>query len=220
MITNSDSISNNLLDNAIMANNLTCIFTGEYIDKPITVTCGHTFDRKNLKKYQETLNQSHSLFTRSTLFVCPICRHDLSNIDIDSLPKNITIANIIEDFKKENKKPPEVTTNDPVNWNGKWYEINDELSKIYCMRLETNSSQNYQKNLLIPIIDRSGSMSGSPLKQVSYSLGRMAQLAKKSNNILLCPSLYDDNFTILTTERAEKGNIADYGGGTNFIEAF
>jgi ankyrin repeat protein len=187
---------------------LTCIFTGDYIEDPVTTpNCGHTFGRSELKNYKDVKGDD---------FDCPICRTPLDDFDIDNAPKNILISNLIESLKSQNLPAPPISISGSPVWNGNQYILNN-TGGVKCIELESNISLNQNKSLLIPVIDKSGSMSGNPMTQVNYSVKRVVDQTKNSQNLITEIITYDDNYTIYNTNNVP--NIIA-SGGTNFRNAF
>ena len=186
---------------------LTCIFTGDYIEDPVTTpVCGHTFSRSGLQNYK---------IVKGDDFDCPICRTSLDDFDIDNAPKNILIANLIDSMKSQNLPPPNISVSGSPVWGANLYR----LKNISCIELESNISINQNKCLLIPVIDKSGSMSGNPMTQVNYSVKRAIDQTKNSQNLITHLITYDDNYKIYDMSQASNINIIA-GGGTNFRNAF
>jgi ankyrin repeat protein/uncharacterized protein YegL len=193
---------------------ITCIFSGEFMEDPITTPqCGHTFSRQPLKDYRDA---------RGDDFDCPICRTDLTEFDVDNAPKNIVIANIIDSMKEQGKEPPIIKVTEPILWSADLYHlknVEDESTNVSCIEIKTNISLNQNKCLLIPIIDRSGSMSGNPMTQVNYSMKRVIDTTKQSSNLITNIIIYDDTYEILDIQKASQNPITARGG-TNFRSAF
>lgn len=188
---------------------LTCIFTGDFIEDPITTpNCGHTFSRLGLQNYKNVKGDD---------FDCPICRTSLDNFDINNAPKNILVSNLIESLKSQNLPPPLLSISKSSIWNGVKYR----LKNISCIELESNISINQNKSLLIPIIDKSGSMSGNPMTQVNYSVKRVIDQTKNSQNLITQIITYDDNYTIYDIIQ-NTNNVPNIVAscGTNFRNAF
>jgi hypothetical protein len=199
---------------SINPEDITCIFSGEYMDDPITTpNCGHTFSRQHLLDYKNVKGDD---------FDCPICRIDLTDFDIENAPKNIVIANIIDAMKIDGSSPPIIKLDNPILWSANLYQLknlDNEKTDVSCIEINTNISLNQNKCLLIPVIDRSGSMAGSPMNQVNYSMKRVIDTTKASSNLITTIITYDDTYEIMDIHTASK-NAITARGGTNFRCAF
>lgn len=83
------------------------------------------------------------------------------------------------------------------------------------------------KKLVIPVVDESGSMSGSPTTQVRYSLARIVDLVFATPHLMAHVVCYSDqahSFKIDTTRTVEQNMTyvqrVGRGGGTSFATAF
>ena len=193
---------------------ITCIFSGEYMIDPITTPqCGHTFSREPLRDYK---------VARGYDFDCPICRTDLTEFDVENAPKNIVIANIIDSMKINGELPPLIKVVEPILWSANYYNLKNaenENTGVSCIEINTNISLNQKKCLLIPVIDKSGSMSGNPTTQVNYSMKRMVDTTKQSTNLITYIITYNDTYEIFDINKAAGSQIVARGG-TNFRSAF
>ena len=194
---------------------LLCPITQDWLDVtdgPIcTPCCGRAFNRSSLLLSKQ-INYG--------IFYCPICRVDIDNFDIENAPKNINLANIIETVRKTKV----IEKIDPKNiiWLAKafTYDDDDEYnSETVGAIIEISSSFSAcdKKTLLIPVIDKSGSMSGSPMNQVNYSVDRFIQTTKQSKKLITELVLYNDSYNIVHTNNKQL-IVAE--GGTSFVSAF
>nr|XP_054774089.1 E3 ubiquitin-protein ligase TRIM71-like [Lytechinus pictus] len=73
--------------------NLVCPLCLDIFDKPTILTCGHTFCRKCLKKYDLTHQDIDHM-------VCPLCREitELSANRVDDLRLNVSIKGCVDDY--------------------------------------------------------------------------------------------------------------------------
>jgi len=121
---------------------------------------------------------------------------------------------------------------EPAKWNAKIHKLcnNNGMNQTVIGRLElttTNKDYNF-KTLLIPVIDRSGSMAGNPTTQVKYSLNRIVDLIYSSKQIITNLVIYDDMYDIIelnTNVPIEQSHqtintMNCYGSGTAFGAAF
>lgn len=69
---------------------ITCIVCMNYFKSPVSLTCGHSFCKECIQLHLEERP------------FCPVCKYPSFNVD---LPVNITLQNIVQNFKK--KRPEE-----------------------------------------------------------------------------------------------------------------
>ena len=165
---------------------------------------------------------------------CPNCSKSIKDFDILNAPVSLNILNIVKRFKESNplyltnKKP---NKNICMDWEGKvdWLEPIESAHQTVIGKLKLNCLDpkfNF-KTLLIPVIDKSGSMGGNPISQCIYSLGRIVDLAYSNPNIITNIITYNDTASsifINTSQTIESyRNQIDSikaGGGTSFTVAF
>ena len=201
--------------------NLTCPITRELFDYPIQLPCcGQSCSRDPLSIW---------LTSNST---CPICRGDLSDFNVSGAPKNINLASLVEQFINDSKpQNSQNSQNSQRKWTATAYPVIQNQTGIKIAKLVISNPAFQSKELIIPVIDRSGSMAGHPTKQVNFSMENMIrklikpelrdrficecvmygstyELAKLSPHIT-----FDNLMNIVTTTNSN-------GGGTNFSEAF
>lgn len=165
---------------------------------------------------------------------CPNCAKLLGNFNILNAPVSLNISNIVKRFKElnplylSNKKPSSQIS---PEWEGNidWLEPVGSAYQTILGKLKLNCLDNkFQfKTLLIPVIDRSGSMSGNPITQCKYSLNRIVDLAYTNSNIITNIITYDDrveSILVNTTQTIESYRYAieeiKARGGTSFNVAF
>jgi len=165
---------------------------------------------------------------------CPNCSKLIGNFDILNAPISLNILNIVKRFKESN--PLYLTNKKPSNqisseWEGMvdWLEPVGSAYKTILGKLKLKCLDNkFQfKTLLIPVIDNSGSMGGSPITQCKYSLNRIVDLAYSNSNIITNIITYNDLATsilINTSQTLESYRLIvdgiKAGGGTSFNSAF
>lgn len=199
-------------------NELQCPITLDWLEDPVCVPCcGRAFSRAALVSHM------------STSYVCPMCRGDLSTIDPLAAPRNTVISNMVE-IARTGTVGTSISTSTVLApapapaWVSKNVLIlnegdNTEGAVISQLQLVCNDRsvqlQSNNKTLLILVVDKSGSMSGSPIDQVRYALTRIMQAVNNSTNVKLVIIAYDDTFR-------EISNPATLGasGGTSFSAAF
>lgn len=200
---------------------LECPIAHDLLEDPITLPCcGRAVSRLSIIACLEHSCQ------------CPMCRGDLSGFDATSVPKSINLSYLVEAFKnggqqntgkkEEEKKIPEWKAEiRVVPSNGVYKTVVGQL-----LIKNTNNKFNY-KTLLIPVIDKSGSMAGGPIKQVQYSLDRLMDLTYRFPHILTNMIMYDDRASSTEVDKSAPqlyyNNIVNQlagGGGTSFRAAF
>lgn len=203
-------------------NELMCPITMDYLEDPISLPCcGRGISRMSLVACLEE-NQH-----------CPLCKADLSHTDPMAMPKSINLAYMVEDAKKSGV--PIELFQPPPKPQSTWKAVinklcnNDSVYQTVIGQLEisnTDNSFNF-KTLLIPVIDESGSMAGSPNKQVKYSLHRMVDLTYKYPQILTNMIGYSDNAISFAIDKSlpqayhrDSVERIGRGGGTSFRSAF
>ena len=200
---------------------LQCPITCDLLEDPIiSPCCGRAFSRSSLINCLEASD------------FCPICKSDISNFDVMNSPKSVNLNYMIDSFKKNALSAEHVENK--INISPEW-KAEIKIVPTYGVyqtvigRLEIkniNNKFNY-KTLLVPVIDKSGSMAGSPIKQVQYSLNRLLDLTYNNPNIMTTMITYDDR--ALSTDVNKSNPISHYaniidrisgGGGTSFKSAF
>lgn len=197
---------------------LICPITMDWLEDPITTPCcGRAFSRSSLQELK-VANEGE--------ITCPVCREDMGSFDIDYAPKNIAIANIVETTIAQGKhilfENAKNAENEEIKWTAtlhKLHDLDDEETNVSCLEILSTLSVNKNKCLLIPVIDKSGSMSGSPMTQVNYSLKRIVQQTKDSKNLITSIVVYDDVHRVIRMDLAEQ-TVISAGGGTSFTNAF
>lgn len=198
--------------------------TGDLLEDPITVPCcGRAFSRNSL-----IINSSYST-------ECSMCRGSLKGFDPQLAPKSITVANMIDHFMKTKKtNVPEIIPNldEKMTWHAKIIPVqtanNGYKTKIGRLMITNSSNKMNFKTLIVPIVDKSGSMSGKPINQVKYSLKRIIDLTYKNSHLVTTIIPYADTASeILININLPQSHhdntidhISDQMGGTNFSSAF
>ena len=168
---------------------------------------------------------------------CLNCNKNINNFDILNTPVSLNILNIVKRFKESNPLYISNLTQQKKNqisldWEGKidWIEpVNNSAYQTILGKLKltcTDNKFNF-KTLLIPVIDKSGSMGGSPITQCVYSLNRIIDLAYSNSNILTNIITYNDlasSILINTSQTIESYRLIvdsiKASGGTSFTVAF
>ena len=203
---------------------LTCPITQELFEDPISVPCcGKAFSRVPLVQHFE-----HNGAT------CPMCRADIPHFDALHAPKNVIIAGMVESYlrlaQSVNIVPPPPPLGPPKQiWSCSASPVvNGENVTLPVSELSINLDNAEfatKPSLFIAVVDRSGSMSGSPWQQVETALLHIMSLTRSSPFVKTVIVAYDSNAEIINT----SGSQADVyrviktmftGGGTNFSAAF
>jgi ankyrin repeat protein len=204
------------------SNELMDPITLDWLEDPISLggCCGRVISRLSLTT--ALANQPN----------CPLCQANLSNFDAQSAPMCVNIAYMVEEAKaKANPPAVEPDLNRPAKWKAKLFKLQRQNSVYQSVigRLEiTNTNQAFNfKTLLIPVIDKSGSMAGNPIVQAQYSLNRIIDLSYANPNIVSQIVTYDDSARIIPIDCSQP--IEYYrqivrqiqgGCGTSFRSAF
>ncbi len=203
-------MSSRALNNII--NDLTCPITLNLFIDPISLPCcGKAIERNALIEHNSRYN------------TCPLCRGSLENLDIISMPKNVTLFSLVEEFKnnkfevKDNNRL-QIADNRIHKWSGRLYKLKNTNVKKLVLHLD-NAKFESHKSLFIPVVDRSGSMAGNPWKQVEMALLHILAITENTNNVKIMVVAYDSSAVIADfNEQIIKTLFT--GGGTSFISAF
>ncbi len=209
-------------------NDLVCPVTAEFFEDPITLTCcGKTISRDPMATWLQTKK------------ACPLCNKPLSDFNVMTCPTSSNIAYMVEQAKKSGVLVPAKPEHlfDPEEkkstseWTAKLHCLcNNSNSKnqtvIGQLELQSKKSLGF-KTLLIPVLDKSGSMTGSPTTQCQYSINRIIDLTYQHSYLVTNIITYSDNAenifvdTSLPLENYRTiVNNMKAGGGTSFASAF
>ncbi len=208
-------INLSIMDIPITHQNLVCPISLTYFVEPImTPCCGNAISKPCISEWLD----------KST--TCPICRVDISGFNVNSVPILKNIASMIEDILKPQNPIIELKQ----EWTAKIYPIcnnNVSLSTIGKLEIKNNNINSNFKTLLIPTIDKSGSMAGSAFNQVKYSLNRIVDLTYSHSQLITNLVSYCDSASTVEINTTQPqnyyGNIVqtmNAGGGTRFKSAF
>lgn len=204
-------------------NDLTDPITMDLLDDPISAPCcGRAFSRQSLKTWLSTCHDN----------VCPCCKCSMNMFDIDNQPKLINIAYLVEQFKKGDPLDELIKDQDNEHkhkWSAHIIPLQDKHNKrlnIGELSLELEKSNFIIKpSLFIAVVDRSGSMSGAPWKQVETALLYITRMAHQNPMVKICIIAYDSTAQIYNPQGTQHDiemmikNMFT-GGGTNFSSAF
>jgi len=197
----------NILDHLI------CPITHDWLEDPISVPCcGRVFSR-------QSLSQSYSLST-----TCPICRSDISSFNVETAPKNTTIANIVELSKSDDSiSLPTIMSEIIPLWSANMKILNKPISCLNRTRIghleivtTDKSLQSGDKILLILVVDKSGSMGGAPIAQANYAVEHVIRTTQGKSNVKLVIIAYDNVADIVDLNNP----YIVVRGGTSFSSAF
>jgi ankyrin repeat protein len=152
---------------------------------------------------------------------CPICRGDLSNYNVDTELRNITIAGLAETALQQ-----QAVSERPKNhlWSADLTILpNNQIGELTLAIRDSKFT--VQPSLFIAVIDNSGSMSGSAFKQVKTALLHIISMAQYNPSVIIKFIIYNSfaNVLALVGQPEQDRNIVNAlhaGGGTNFSEAF
>ena len=209
---------------------LRCPLTLDFVEDPIlTPCCGRAVSRQPLIDF---LNIRGRHITN-----CPICN---ANMDVNFNPQTVTkirnLVYLVERAKKNNlilPQPGPDMTKKVTNWKAQVHILCNNKSTAYQTTIGHMTLKNKEKtqfkSLLIPVIDRSGSMCGNPKEQCKYSMGRIIDVAFNNPQLLTTAVFYDDRSETINIDvqhstidqNIAKCNTAiNISGGTNFKSAF
>lgn len=190
---------------------------------PISLPCcGRIISRDSI---------ANSLKTSSD---CPLCKSSLVNFNPNNVAKCINIAYQIEEYHKNN---PQVVAasgninNNTNNWNATIEYIvtgNTKYQTVIGELSVTNPAFKNFMTLLLIVVDKSGSMSGSPIKQCQYSIKKIVDLTFRNTNLITVIIPYDDRASSILVDKINGVQYYDQVintlpismGGTSFRAAF
>jgi len=198
--------------------------TLDWLEDPISLPCcGRAISRESLKVLQAELLSA----------LCPLCKKHMNGYDALTAPKAINLSYLVEQVIATNVPKPKMKPLEGLKWIAKIHRLcnNNGVNQTVIGRLELlTSDKSYKfKTLLIPVIDRSGSMSGQPTVQVKYSLNRIIDLIHSNSHLVTNFVTYDDNYNIIEFNHVEPSQLENHkqivtnippGGGTSFSAAF
>jgi ankyrin repeat protein len=209
-------------------NNLSCPVTHEKFKDPVCMPCcGNTFSRESLITW----------FSDND--TCMMCRKDLTDINFD--PKNApTCVQIGHMIDESNEPQLEQEEKETIVVDNSWIceavpiklhknKNNYDVAKISVYKKNTDPSENKFKTLFIPVIDRSGSMSGNPKTQTEFACHQMIDMTYQNKHLITSVVLYDNNVCHLDIDTKDFNkqyhktmitNEIQKSGGTSFVIAF
>lgn len=198
---------------------LKCPITYDYFENPVqTSCCGKWIS-------QDAFIQSFDLYGN-----CPLCKLDLDTADD---PRNLPIIKDLQYLCEEAKKNHYVYPTPSISQKNAIYSaqvhcLTNNVSGSMIGKLVIKSSKKLDfKTLLIPVLDKSGSMAGGAFNQCKYSMERLINHTYQHKHLLTNIITYSDNATSLqisttSPESYYKNLIAGWSasGGTSFSAAF
>ena len=209
--------------NANVPIDMCCPISLEIFNDPISLPCcGQAISRQSI------------IDCMSNSLLCPLCKKSLNKFNAYTCPKSVNIAYLIENYKKSLQDSTQMNKKSLENndWNGIIKIVPTDMHNIYStvigqLILKTSNVKQLYKTLLIPVIDKSGSMSGNPTSQVKYSMNRLLDITYKHNNILTNIITYNDRATTMQVDTSNQQTMyttmvdnMSAGGGTSFTCAF
>jgi hypothetical protein len=208
--------------------NLTCPITCGVLQDPITMPCcGRSVSRAAL-----------ILCCESNGHKCVVCGKKLLdyNFDPKTAPKSVNVSYMIDDLDEDsNDETSDEETTDEWTCTGVPIKLrnNNDNYDIAKLTIKKNTNKSF-KTLLIPVIDRSGSMgfgeaNARPITQAKFSLEKIIDLTYDNPHLVTSVVLYDCNamHMDIDTKLNEKKHYYDVindelekSGGTNFMNAF
>ena len=132
-----------------------------------------------------------------------MCNGEACLEQLDNLPRSISLSYMVEEAKRRERGagPPGTgrsggSTPDAGDYTARLQTITNHRKPIGLLTVSRKSSVN--RTLLIPVADRSGSMSGSPTQQVQYSLKRVVDLTFQNQHLRTSIIHYDDSATSMS----------------------
>jgi ankyrin repeat protein/uncharacterized protein YegL len=204
------------MENPLLSD-LTCPITLEVLNDPISVPCcGKAYSRQALIDC--------FLVKR----ICPTCNAELFDYNPLTAAKNVVLASLIESIQNESNVH-DVENGQINSWNSTIVPVIDDKGNVLPVsefNLSLENSQFITKpSLFIAVVDRSGSMSGGPWRQVESALLHIMGLTRSNGLVKTVIVAYESFGEIIDTsgtvdEVKNKIRTMFTGGGTNFRAAF
>lgn len=167
--------------------------------------------------------------------ICPMCQVELEDYDPSTAPRAVTLQNIIDAFVKEHDGKLDDLILDKIDIEKprlrcivrRVCQKGPNLTQIAQLKVVNMNKAFKSKSLLMVVVDESGSMGGSPINQVRFSLKRIVDSAYDNPSILCQVIGYDNTaqsffIDISQTKETNYSRVDKIGrgGGTNFKSAF
>lgn len=194
---------------------LLCPIGRDLFEDPIVVPCcTKTFSRAPLKRWFQSLPAGDPQ-------TCPNCRAELIGFDVDTVPRNLTIAGLVDTIRAGTAIPERPKAH---LWSAKLQKL--PCNKVGELTLSLHDAKfTVQPTLFIAVVDNSGSMAGTAFNQVKTALLHIISMAQHNTSVVIKVVVYNSVATILPLTgvlEADQQLISRLtaGGGTNFAEAF
>ncbi|EFC38207.1 predicted protein [Naegleria gruberi] len=200
---------------------LLCPISRELLEDPIVVPCcGRAFSRQSLANYFSTIEYR----------TCPCCRGNLDEFDVESAPKNVNLASLIDQVlnpNNSNQKVEQVEEKSLFRIEVEHLiDLDDHDIGVAELTIHVNDpSLNPKPTLFIALADVSGSMQGRPWEQVCTSLKHFAQQSFNNPAIICRMVAYESSAKEIDMKGTLQSIIRNIetaftGGGTDFASAF
>jgi ankyrin repeat protein/uncharacterized protein YegL len=156
-----------------------------------------------------------------------MCRAEFTG-DINTIPINYLIAQMVEDAKKAENTEREMIPNPNVTQTSGWSVECVQLERpptqpqftkpIYSIDVKCGDSKviSSVKTLALLVVDNSGSMAGNPINQVKNALTNILDITKNISTVQTSVVTYNNRVFYGITDI----NAIAAGGGTDFNNAF
>lgn len=200
---------------------LECPLTLDWLENPITLPCcGKCVSRAPMITHLTYQN------------ICPLCRASLESFDASAAATSVNIQYLVEAAKLQAVPQPLPVAPDPsASWTATITALPPhEFSLDPNMRiakLQISNPELISKNLIIPVIDLSGSMSGRATVQVIEAAKYIVDATYAHKQLCTSFITYNSRASVLEIDTARP--ISYYsdiisrfnsGGGTSFRAAF
>lgn len=203
---------------------LTCPICLDWLEEPIiSPCCGNAISRQCFATWLENAR------------TCPVCRTNLNDFNPQIAPTSKNIIDMVTEAQNNNVQIPAPVPIFPEqkNPNQGWFGMikricNNNINQSVIGKLELiNKNKTHFKTLLIPVIDKSGSMAGRSFDQVKYSLSRIVDITYNNPHLMTNLVSYCDsastieiNTGIAQSHYEQIVRQLSAGGGTSFKSAF
>lgn len=194
--------------------------TLDLMSEPVNLPCcGRAISRESISNALQRVQ------------ICPLCRQDLTTFDPVSVPKAVNLAYLIEKFKNpdstsRSEEPSQTTLTAKIK-----LLTNNQIAYrkiVGKLCITSPGNQHNYKNLMLLVIDKSGSMSGSPIKQVKQSIKSAIDSNYRNKHVLTELITYSNN--AVSTELCLHHHVSHWDSyiddleknmaGTSFTAAF
>jgi len=225
------------MDRAQLADELQCPISLELLCDPVSLPCcGRACSRAALVASRESAPGVPS---------CPLCRtpYEVHSFDPAEASRNRSLQDIISMLSRPSPptSPADMTPLPPLQFDAAPTvsaaytllplpsTVADDVCRIARLQIRiTNApSLGLRRVLAVLLVDQSGSMSGSPWKQVSTALKHIVAMSRDPHlsHVQLAVAMYQSTATVLPTDGPlqcvlDRIDQTRAGGGTSFRAAF